>query len=114
MGYPRSESETPLVCRRRLIEALRDNPQPWNFRYRETCALGLAVRLGIASVASYEVVGHAIGISADAAWQLFGSSWSLYRKRFLRFFVRCAYPTEITPLMVADALGQIGEPPRGG
>jgi hypothetical protein len=103
-----------LSRRQRLIEALRDNPQPWDFRFHETCAMGLAVRMGIAPEVGHAVVGHAIGISADTAWRLFGSSWNLYRKRFLYFFVRCAHPIEVTPLMVADALEQIGEPLRGG
>ena len=103
-----------LARRQRLIEALRNNPQPWDFRYHETCALGLAVRLGLAPQAHHAIVGQAIGISAEAAWRLFGSSWNLYRKPFLRFFVRCAYPTEVTPVMVADALEQISEPLRGG
>jgi len=110
---PEADVGAALARRQRLIEALRGNPQPWDFRYHETCALGLAVRLGVAPQADHAVVGQAIGITAEAAWRLFGSSWNLYRKPFLHFFVRCAYPTEVTPLIVADALEQIGEPLRG-
>jgi hypothetical protein len=71
---PDVEVDTPLDRRRRLIQALRDYPQPWDFRYRATCAMGLAVRLGIASFADHNVVGPAIGISAEKDG---GSLWPL-------------------------------------
>lgn len=102
------EIETCLTRRKQLIEALRDDPRPWDFRYLDRCAMGLAIRLGIAPVARPEIVGPAIGITAETARQIFMSSWNWpYRKRCLRLFTRRAYHTEVTPAMVADELERL-------
>jgi hypothetical protein len=105
-GRPDADTDIPLARRRRLIEALRDNSQPWDFRNHRTCALGLAVRLGIASDHGFNSVGAAIGISDAQAWRLFLTTQP-YRVRVLRFFTRQAFHTEVTASMVADALEQI-------
>jgi hypothetical protein len=102
--------ETPLARRQRLIAALRNQPQPWDFRFRNACALGLAVRLGIAAAADHRAVAPAIGIGADEAWRLFMANGNRpYRTRVLRLFTRRALPTEVTPMMVADALEQLDD-----
>jgi hypothetical protein len=109
---PEIEIETPLARRQRLIEALRSNPQPWDFRYCNKCAMGLAVRLGLAPRAHPVSVGRAIGISTVQAWRVFMTSLP-YKQRFLHFFLRPGLSSEITAARVADALEQIGEPLRG-
>lgn len=71
-----TEHAAALVRRRQLIEALRAEPEDWDFGCLGHCAMGLAHRMGLwdyddTPTAGAVLCGRAIGISDIAAHRIF-------------------------------------------
>lgn len=95
-------TDTPLSRRLRLASALREGVEDWDFRNSETCAIGLACRLGLIPTLCTDRLAEDLG-------EAFGMNYWQLRAAF-GLGLPCGtdlQPDTMTPAMVADALDRV-------